>query len=51
MSTLTWITEKELEGVIANKGDEFRCKKNMKMSYGSEKMRHGSGQLGENERQ
>ena len=32
MSTLTLITEKELERVIANKGDEFRCKKNMKMS-------------------
>ena len=23
MSTLTWITEKELERVIKNKGDEF----------------------------
>ena len=28
MSTLTWITEKELEQVIKNKGDEFRWKKN-----------------------
>ena len=30
MSTLKWITEKELEQVIKNKGDEFRWKKNMK---------------------
>ena len=29
MFTLTWITEKELERVIENKGDEFRRKKNM----------------------
>ena len=27
MFTLTWITEKELERVIENKGDEFRRKK------------------------
>ena len=27
MLTLTWITEKELELVIENKGDEFRRKK------------------------
>ena len=26
--TLKWITEKELERVIENKGDEFRRKKN-----------------------
>ena len=31
MSTLTWITEKELELEIKNKGDEFRWKKNMKI--------------------
>ena len=30
--TLTWITEKELERVIENEGDEFRWKKNMKIS-------------------
>ena len=30
--TLTWITEKELELLIENKGDEFRWKKNMKIS-------------------
>ena len=30
--TLTWITEKELERVIENKGDEFRWKKNMEIS-------------------
>ena len=30
MSRLTWITEKELEREIKNKGDEFRWKENMK---------------------
>ena len=29
--TLTWITEKELERVIENKGDEFRRKKNVEI--------------------
>ena len=48
---LTWITEKELERVIENKGDEFRRKKNMEIQSGSEKMRNASGQQGENERQ
>ena len=28
---LTWITEKELERVIENKGDEFRRNKNMEI--------------------
>ena len=28
MSTLTWITEKELEGEMKNKGDEFFWEKN-----------------------
>ena len=51
MFTLTWITEKELERVIANKGDEFRRKKNMEIQSGGEKMRNASGQKGENERQ
>ena len=32
MCTLTRVTEKELERVIADKGDEFHCKKKMKMS-------------------
>ena len=32
MSTFTWITGKELERVIKNKGDEFRWKKNMRIS-------------------
>ena len=32
MSTLTWVTEKELERVIENKVEEFRWKKNMKIS-------------------
>ena len=50
MFTLTWITEKELERVIENKGDKFRRKKNMEIQSGSEKMRNASGQQGENER-
>ena len=31
MSTLTWITEKQLEREINNNGDKFRWKKNMKI--------------------
>ena len=37
MFTLTWITEKELERVIENKGDEFRRKKNKEIQSGGEK--------------
>ena len=51
MFTLAWITEKELERVIKNKGDEFRRKKNMEIQSGGAKMRNGSGQQSENERQ
>ena len=51
MFTLTWITEQELERVIANKGDEFRRNKNMEIQSGGEKMRNASGQQGENEQQ
>ena len=51
MFTLTWITEKELEQVIENKGDEFRGKKNSEIQSGGERMRNASGQQGENERQ
>ena len=51
MFTLTWITEQELERVIANKGDDFRRNKNMEIQSGGEKMRNASGQQGENERQ
>ena len=50
MLTLMWITEKELERVIENKGDKFRRKKNMAIQSGGEKMRNASGQQGENER-
>ena len=32
MSTLTWITEKELDRVIKNKVDEFCWKENVKIS-------------------
>ena len=46
MFTLTWTTEKELERVIENKGDEFRRKKNMEIQSGGEKMRNASGQQG-----
>ena len=48
--TLSWITEKELERVIENKGDEFRRKKNMEIYSGGGEMRNAGGQQGENER-
>ena len=51
MFSLTWITEKELERVIENKGDEFRRKKNMEIQSGREKMQNARGQQGESERQ
>ena len=51
MFTLMWITEKELERVIENKGDEFRRKKDMEIQGGGEKMRNARGQQGKNERQ
>ena len=46
-----FLTEKEQERVIENKGDEFRRKKNMDIQSGGEKMRNASAQQGENERQ
>ena len=39
MFTLTWITEKEREQVIENKGVEFRRKKDMEIQSGGVKMR------------
>ena len=51
MFTLTWTTEKELERVIENKGDEFRRKKNEEIQSGGEKMKNANGKQGENERQ
>ena len=51
MFTLMWITEKELERVTENKGDEFRRKKDMEIQGSGEKMRNASGQQGENEQQ
>ena len=39
MSTLTWITGKELEREVNNNGDQFRWKKNMKLYSGGEKMK------------
>ena len=47
MFTLTWITLKEQERVIENKGDEL----NMEIQSGGEKMRNASSQQDENERQ
>ena len=46
-------TEKELERVIQNKGDEFRWEKNMKISWRRcrEKIKNASGQQGEIKRQ
>ena len=51
MSTLTWITGKELEQEINNNGDQFGWKKNMKLIIhaGDDKMRNASGYQGENE--
>ena len=46
--TLTWITEKELERVIENKGGKFRRHKKMEIQSGGEKMRNASVQQGEN---
>ena len=43
MSTLTWITEKELEQVLENKGEKFCW---WKFHSGSEKMRNASRQQG-----
>ena len=51
MFSLTWVTEKELERVIENKGDDFRWKKNMEIQSDGEKMRNASGQQGENDQQ
>ena len=52
MFTLMWITEKELERVIKNKGPhKLHGKKNMEIQSGVEKMRNASGQQGENEQQ
>ena len=49
MFTLTWITEKELKGVIENKGDEFVGEKHGNSKRGGEKIRNASGQQGEND--
>ena len=45
------IWEKELEGVIKNKREEFCRNKNMKIQSSCETMRNASGQQGENKRQ
>ena len=46
MSTLTWITDKEPERVIKNKGE-----KHENFIPAVRQMRNASGQQGENERQ
>ena len=51
MSTLIWITGKELEREINNNGDQFRWKKNVRIITLGEKMRNASGYQAENERQ
>ena len=48
-SALFWITEKELEPVIENKGDEFRRKKNMEIQSGGEKIRNAVKNKSEHE--
>ena len=45
MFTLAWITEKQQERVIENKGDEFRRKKNVEIESGGKKMRNSSSQV------
>ena len=45
ISTLTWVTEKELEPVIENKVEEFRWEKTWKFHSNGEKMRNASGQV------
>ena len=44
--TITWTTDKELERVFENKGDEFRREKNMEIQSDGEKIRNASGQQG-----
>ena len=39
MFALTWTTEKELERVFENKGDEFRREKNMEIQSDGEKIK------------
>ena len=41
-----FLTEKEIERVIENKGDEFGREKNMEIQSGVEKMRNASAQQG-----
>ena len=50
-TNVTWITKKEPQRVIENKGDESRRTKNTEIQSGGEKVRNASGQQGEDERQ
>ena len=51
MSTLTWITEKELQREREMKNKGFVGKTTRKFCSSGEKMRNSSGQAGENEQQ
>ena len=51
MSTLTWITDKELERKIKTKGDQFRWKENKKFIAVVRKTENASYHRGENKRQ
>ena len=51
MSTLTWITEKELEQVIKNKRGITLEEKHENFIAAVRQMRNANGQQGENERQ
>ena len=44
--TITWTTDKELERVFENKGDEFRREKNMEIQSDGEKIKNARGQQG-----
>ena len=53
MSTLTWITEEELERKVKKQGDQFRWKKNITILYITtvRKREKVSGHQSENEQQ
>ena len=53
MSTLTWITEEELERKVKKQGDQFRWKKNIIILYITtvRKRENVSGHQSENEQQ
>ena len=46
-----WLTGKDLQPELNNKGDQFCSRKNMKFERGSEKMRNASSHQSESEQQ